>query len=419
MAVESFPVSPEALLSNGAATLTSLLIRFTTMSPSDAVTAIMESEEIHGGSTGRKLKLTVTYKNPNNGLAQCIFVKFSRDLQNPYRDAGKFQMEREVALSKLSTMPAFPITVPRCYFADFNKNTGSGIMITECIPFAKGEVEAQHKKALDYQITDALTHYEALIKNIGLLAGSYRPGSLGLPFQQQFAFQPELLDVSRSPTDSIDGTNKSIGQLIEFLQHHPNLVPENLQSPRFLERLRNEAPLIVKNISHINHVLDQNQDYVALCHWNAHIDNAWFWRSNKQLECGLFDWGNVGFMNVAMAFWGCLSAAEPDIWTKHQTHLIQLFINTYYEHSNVQLCINDFRFYLSAYVLKMGITWLLDAPVKTLSKLPLNRASTRRSHEIESNEKARSQLLIMINFLNYWDQTNIPSWVERMSAYSS
>ena len=29
---------------------------------------------------------------------------------------------------------------------------------------------------------------------------------------------------------------------------------------------------------------------IALCHWNANIDNAWFWREpDGALRCGLID----------------------------------------------------------------------------------------------------------------------------------
>jgi hypothetical protein len=54
-----------------------------------------------------------------------------------------------------------------------------------------------------------------------------------------------------------------------------------------------------------------NSDYIALCHWNANVDNAWFYTDAAgELQCGLMDWGCVGRMNVAMAVWGALSAAE-------------------------------------------------------------------------------------------------------------
>jgi hypothetical protein len=41
-------------------------------------------------------------------------------------------------------------------------------------------------------------------------------------------------------------------------------------------------------------------DYLALCHWNANADNAWFWQdADNALHCGLLDWGCVGQMRRA------------------------------------------------------------------------------------------------------------------------
>ena len=47
------------------------------------------------------------------------------------------------------------------------------------------------------------------------------------------------------------------------------------------------------------------------------------------MECGLMDWGNVSQMNVAMAVWGCLSAAEIWIWNDHLDELLDLFITEF------------------------------------------------------------------------------------------
>ena len=47
---------------------------------------------------------------------------------------------------------------------------------------------------------------------------------------------------------------------------------------------------------------DSARELVAFCHWNANIDNAWFWRDEDgHLACGLMDWGNVGQMNMVTA----------------------------------------------------------------------------------------------------------------------
>ena len=58
-----------------------------------------------------------------------LFVKFSRDFDNPIRDRGKTQMESEVRFASLSREPGFPITVPATQFADYHRETGTGLLI--------------------------------------------------------------------------------------------------------------------------------------------------------------------------------------------------------------------------------------------------------------------------------------------------
>ena len=78
------------------------------------------------------------------------------------------------------------------------------------------------------------------------------------------------------------------------------------------------------------HYLRAQTDYVALCHWNANVDNAWFWRDGSgALQCGLMDWGCVGPMNVAMAIWGSMCSAETALWNDEFDGLLQLFASVF------------------------------------------------------------------------------------------
>lgn len=73
--------------------------------------------------------------------------------------------------------------------------------------------------------------------------------------------------------------------------------------------------------------LAADPNHIALCHWNANVDNAWFWRdADDVLQCGLMDWGCVSQMNVAMALWGAMSAAEITLWNEHFDALVTLFV---------------------------------------------------------------------------------------------
>ena len=47
---------------------------------------------------------------------------------------------------------------------------------------------------------------------------------------------------------------------------------------RFASRLTAEATQVLKREPEVWNHLREAEDYIALCHWNANVDNAWFWR---------------------------------------------------------------------------------------------------------------------------------------------
>ena len=108
-----------------------------------------------------KLLLTVEYDKP--GTHTHLFVKFSRDFDDPIRDRGKTQMESEVLFASLSREPGFPITVPAAQFADYHRDTGTGLLISERIQLGTNGIERQYHKCLDYEMPEPLDHYRALV----------------------------------------------------------------------------------------------------------------------------------------------------------------------------------------------------------------------------------------------------------------
>ena len=116
--------------------------------------------------------------------------------------------------------------------------------------------------------------------------------------------------------------------MAEFADAYPRLLPDNVRSRDFLDRLAIEAPQVLQNEAAIWRCLAEATDYIALSHWNANVDNAWFWAgADGELRCGLMDWGCVSQLNVAMAIWGAMSAAEIDLWDDHFDEFLELFCN--------------------------------------------------------------------------------------------
>ncbi|GAB3115085.1 phosphotransferase [Aestuariicella hydrocarbonica] len=413
------PAHAAALMEGGEAFLTRAFQLTGVLAADNRIKTITECREIEGGSTGRKVLLSVEYETPLPHLHRDLFVKFSRDFDNDHRDAAKVQMELEVLFALLSRDPGFPVAVPICYFSDFHHESGTGILITQRIPYDQNGVEPQYPKCLDYEMPDPLGHYRALITALARLAGTHKAGKLADTVETYFPFEPEKLSVSQRAPYTPEQILRRVRQYAEFSHAYPQILPEPIRSDAFLERLAEEAPRFQKLESVAKQILQSSPELIALCHWNAHVDNAWFWRDEKeQLQCGLIDWGNVCQMNVAMAIWGCLSAAELNIWHDHLDELLTLFVDEFHQAGGEKIILGELKRHLKIYVGMMGLAWMLDAPKLILLHAPeLAVAKDRLDERIQSSERARSQLLIMSVFLSFWHSQDMQEIIDFMESF--
>ncbi len=405
----AFPAHSGALRQGGTDFLTHAFRASGALAADNSVTAITECEETLGGSTGRKLKLSVEYASPRPELHQHLFVKFSRDFDDPRRDQARTQMELEVLFALLSRSPDFPITVPACYFTDYHQDTGTGILITQRIPYGDEGIEPHYPKCLDYLMPDPLGHYRAIIRALARLAGTHKAGRLPPIVEQYFPFEPDKLAVSVREPFTPEQISRRVTRYADFARAYPQLLPEQVRGEAFLEQFAEQAPRFQALVPVATDLLRGNPELIAFCHWNAHVDNAWFWQgADGEVECGLMDWGNASQMNVAMAIWGCLSAAETWIWSDHLEELLALFAREYAACGGPRLDLDELKLHLVLYVAMMGLTWMLDSPALIQSKVSdLAEVSDRFDPRIADNERARSQLLILTACMNLWQREDM------------
>jgi len=398
------PAHPQALLDGGAEFLTRAFRATGSLAAHQRVAGILDAAVVTGGSTGTKMRLTVAYDPPSPVLHTQLFVKFSRDFDDAARDNARTQMEREVRFALLSRQPDFPITVPVCYCADYEVSTGTGILVTQQIPFGADGIERHYPKCRDYQLADDLPYYRALVGSLATLAAFDRAGSLPASLERDFPFDPAQLDVGQRARQTREQVVASVRRYAEFAGMYPGLLPDGIRSPEFMSRLESEAPRVLDGGPRLRQVLGGNPDLVALCHWNANVDNAWFWRTdNRELHCGLLDWGNVSRMNVAMALWGCLSGAEVRLWDGHLDELLAHFIETYHRGGGSLLTQEELDRHMALYAISMGVAWLLDVPAYLRRRLPdLDRSADRLHPDIQGDETIRVRLQMMTVFLNLW-----------------
>jgi hypothetical protein len=398
------PAHAEALREGGAGFLTRAFRAAGALSADNQVVAITQFEDCPGGSTGRKLLLAVEYARPEPGLHTELFVKFSRDFADPIRDRGKDQMEAEVRLGLLSRVPGFPIAVPACLYADYHHASGTGALITQRIAFGTGTTERAWDKCLDYEMPEPLAHYRVLLTAIARLAGTQRSGRLAEAVAEKFPFDAERAAAADPIRYDARQLQNRISRYAEFAQTYPQILPDNIRDPAFIAKLRAEVPLFLEQAPAIKRFLQSRPDMVALCHWNANVDNAWFWRGETgELECGLMDWGRVNQMNVALAIWGCMSAAETEIWDDHLDELLQLFVAEFEKAGGPALEVAELKLNIALFVAMLGLAWLMDAPPLIQRHVPdLDQAKDRCDPRFEGSEVARTQLHMLTNFLNLW-----------------
>lgn len=367
------------------------------------ITSVAGFREIAGGSTGRKVVLSVAYARPAPDLPTDLFVKFSRDFDDPTRDRGKTQMEPEVRFAALSRRPEFPIAVPRALFADYHRDTGTGVLITERISFGANGIDRQYHKCLDYEMPEPLEHYAALLTALARLAGTQRSGRLP-ELTAAFPLDVGAATVGERAPLSPAKLERRVDQLAELAQRGRGLLP--VCSPEFIARLRHDVPRFAQHERTIARLLAEDSDYVALCHWNANIDNAWFWRDTGLLRCGLMDWGCVGQMNLGMALWGAMSGAETDLWETHLDDLLRLFVTEFRRCGGPELDPVRLLRHALLYAAAMGVAWLLGVPALIRSRFEAIPDS--RMHPlIRNDESVRAPLQMLSNLLFLWERHRV------------
>jgi hypothetical protein len=412
----SFPTSLDNLLDQGAHFLTRAFRATAAIAPDNAVTGITTHKEFFGGGMGRKLWLTVTYADDAPGLHHELFVKFPREFGDPLRELFGPLMEPEVRFALLSMRPDFPITVPKCYFADYDPETISGILITERVHYGVGTIEPCPEKCMDYQLDDPLPHYRALTLDMARLAGAHKAGRLGDDLPNRFPFDPDVIDAGARIPYTPEALQSQLEKVRAFVAAAPQLFPDGLTD--YVETFIAEVPMVLDLELGIRKLLNHRAEMIALCHWNMNLDNAWFWRgADGRLQAGLLDWGSVGQMNVAQAFFGMTCAAEPEFLDTHRRALIDLFVDEYAASGGPRIDADDMAFMVRLSMAVLGVAWMLDAPSLVAQEVPdYARVTDRTDPRLAGNFLARAQAHLLRVLMSEWRNDNIGGALRQFSA---
>ena len=410
------PAHAEALRSAGAEFLTRAFHAFGSLAPNNRVERITRCEPFAGGNSGHKLILSVDYAHPEAGLHTELFVKFSRDFVDAFRDRRRYELESEVRLAGLSRLPAFPVSAPAPYFADFHHECGTGLVIMQQIHFGSGSVEPHLAKCMDHELADPMAYYRPIVSALAKLAAAHKSGRLSPQAEQLFPFDAQAAAADMPIPYDEAGLGERLARFADFTRRCPQLLPANVCTPAFIATLERDAPRFLHQQAAVRHFLHSNPDFIALCHWNANIDNVWFYRdADGKRQCGLLDWGMVRQMNMAYCLWSGLSMCAPELWNAHLDELLTLFIGTLDDHGGPRLDCDELKLNLDLSVAILGLALMMDAPSLILSRMPdAARASGPLDPILHRDSVVRGFLQGFTGFLNLWETRDFGASLDRM-----
>jgi hypothetical protein len=411
------PADIDALLSAGPDFLTEAFRTSGSLAASNRVRAIVDSKEFSGGGTGKKFLVSLGYDEP--GLPEQLFIKFSRNFDDELYDRGRFSTVSEVNFAVLSRTPDFPVPVPATLFADVDPESGTGLIVSECITFGRNGVERNYLKCMDYDVPDPLAHYQAIVTGLATLSGAHRAGRLPADFDREFPYNREqALAPSKMELPAAKLVERAT-RAFDFIERYPKLFPDNVRAPEFREQFMRDIPDVVAAGDRIRELAHSNRDFIAFSHWNANIDNCWFQQGpDGSLECGFLDWANAGQISVAQSISGSISGADPFIWDEHLDELLKLFIEGYATQGGPLLDLDELR----QHVLLMTASapgWSMGAPIaleRAFEDIDALESDQDARFSEPENENARIQLHVLTRMLNVWQTRNLGDLVREFNA---
>jgi hypothetical protein len=333
-------------------------------------------------------------------------------------------MESEAPFMAISRLSGFPIRVPVAYFADYAADTGTGLVITERVAYGEGGIEPHRRKCMDHLTMPEpsggpLPYYKAVVTALGRLAGAHKSGSLLPDIEARFPFDP--VTGSADPIRYSDAELEAeLGRCFAFAERAPQLVPAEVRTPEFHARMARDAKAIRQHEAAIQRALTGDPRMIALCHWNAHVDNCIFWRDEGgEMQCGFIDWGRVGQITFGSILWGGLSAAHHDIWDLHLDGLLQLFLDEYAAAGGPRIALEDLQQHLALHMAAMGVARVLAFPEVIEFRLPecVNAQGPYDAmFQPVAVDGARNCRQVWVNFLQHWRRQDFGARVDRLLA---
>lgn len=412
----AIPADPQALRLAGPEWLTAAFRAYGTLAPDNAVTAITFAEDFAAGNSGDKLLLSVAYAWSAPGLHTDLFVKFARCLGDPFRDRRAHEMDGEVRLAALSRLPAFPVAVAKPYFAHFDPGSGDGVLITQRIRYGEAGIEPVRAKNMDHELAEPAEYYRATVSALARLAAAHQSGRLSPEADRNFPFDPEAAAAELPlPWDAAEVRAKAEA-IAQFIAECPQLFPARVRDPDFAPRLIADSAAFHCHDAAIRRFLHADPRFIALAHWNTHIDNAWFWRdTDGVLQAGLLDWGMVRQLNLATALWGGLSGAGTAMWDAHFASLLAHFTTELALHGGAQIAPAELHQHFDLTVVQLCLALMFDTPALVRARMPdLATLTGLDDPRIGRDKVVQGFMHTFVAALNHWASSHPGESLKRL-----
>jgi len=209
--------------------------------------------------------------------------------------------------------------------------------------------------------------------------------------------------------------------LIEKTARH--CFPKELVAEPYLKKFFTEAKEMGKYCAEMAYYTRVVPEYFSLCHPNAQVDNAWYWKNEDGVvQCGLLDWGGVNHSAIPVCLGNGWIGAEPEMMDEHEDGLIQAFIDEYakitgftFEHRNLWMHIKMAQASV-LYGCFCNVGTLIS---KTVDKKAWPSIKSRRDPQINDNFLARCYFVQVEMFLAMWRKrsrnpyTAFQEWLKR------
>lgn len=388
-----FPFTPTMLREMGPEWVTLAMHTAGSLPPDDTVTKFLDmsvhaedvtqqdAENAKWGGAGIKILLDVECKS---GAKIGLFIKMPHEYKatnerqkNSFGNGGMMDWS-EVTFYNVcgGRFGRLPFKSPKMYFCDMCRRTTNFINIVEKIPYARtgtmtvnpGEYYPAPEKYKDWALpnngvelyyahTKAMAQFfawhrkvretsdqlervfmpsEQLKAILGVHEAVAASGPYNSPLRDSalgkfLSTDPVTMQMAAGAGFPAHTAKGFLDMAVDFIQNScPQAFPPELLESKYFDKFKTEAEDMSKYCGDMNWYMSAIPEYFALCHPNAQVDNAFYWKSDAgEVQCGLLDWGGISHANIPTCLGNGWMGAEPEVMEEHEEKLIQLFVDEY------------------------------------------------------------------------------------------